>query len=116
MKTFPYFFGRVIAELVLKHTDNFSKTLQYVSISAAEGHQVASMTVVTMISIRSDEHFNNFRQLVLLKADGRGISEPQVPRQRKPTRRYDDEGISESIYFPSTPNTSRRYIMKLFTL
>ena len=93
----------MVTELLLKHTDNLSKTFQHVFMSAAEGQQVASMTVATMISIRSDEHFNNFWHLVLHKAEERGISEPQLPRQRKLPRRYDDEDISEGIYFPSAP-------------
>ena len=91
----------MLAELVLKHTDNLSKTLQKVSMSAAEGQQVASMTVATMTSMRSDDQFNDFWHLVIHKTQERGISEPQLPRQRKLPRRLDD-GISEG-YFPSTP-------------
>jgi len=45
MKTFDYLFGNVLGELVLKRADNISSTLQHTSLSAAEGQEVAQMTV-----------------------------------------------------------------------
>ena len=58
------------------------------------------MTVDTMISMRNDEHLKIFWHLVLRKAEERGISETQLPQERKLPRRYDDEGIyeGEGIY------------------
>ena len=57
------------AELVLKNTYNLSKSLQHVSISAAEGQQVSSMNVATTISMRNDEHFKILGHLILRKAE-----------------------------------------------
>ena len=37
MRTFEFFFGSMLGELVLIHIDNLSKTLQLTSMSAAEG-------------------------------------------------------------------------------
>ena len=90
MRTFTFFFGSMLSELVLKHTDNLSRTLQHVSMSAAEGQQDASMTVATFNSIRSDGQFDLFWDLVILKANKLGVNEPQLPRRRKLPRRFDD--------------------------
>ena len=44
MKVFDFFYGLVVGELLLRHSDNLSPTLQHSSISAAEG-QTARLTV-----------------------------------------------------------------------
>ncbi len=54
---FDVFFGISLGELLLKHSDNLSKTLQTSSMSAAEGHKIADMTVSTLQLIHSDEKF-----------------------------------------------------------
>ena len=41
MDTFQYYYATTLAEMVLCHTDNLSKTLQIEDISAAQGQQVA---------------------------------------------------------------------------
>ena len=46
-KTFQYFYGVILGELILKHSDNLSKTLQSPKLSASEGQHVAEMTVRT---------------------------------------------------------------------
>ena len=101
MTTFTYLFGSMLGEPVLKHTDNLSRTLQHASMSAAEGQQVTAMTVATLNSMCSDDQFDLFWDLAILKAEKLGISEPQLPRQRKLPRRYDD-GLAGGD-FPSTP-------------
>ena len=61
------------------------------------GQQVTSMTVATLNSMRSDDQFD----LVNLKAEKVGVSEPQLLQQRKLPRKYDDS--SSRGVFPSTP-------------
>ncbi len=60
-----YFFGNYLATLVLRHADNLSSTLQHESVSAAEGQQVAKMTVATFKSIRNDESYDGFGKVLL---------------------------------------------------
>jgi len=103
MRTFPFLFGSMLGELILKHTDNLSRTLQHVSMSAAEGQQVASMTIATLKSMRSDEQFDLFWELVILNAKELDVDDPQLPRRRKLPHRFDD-GLSPGD-FPSTPKT-----------
>jgi len=55
MQTFQFFYGVVLGELILRHCDNLSRTLQKESISAAQGQEVADLTVKTLMSIRFDQ-------------------------------------------------------------
>lgn len=89
MKTFEYVFGCMLGELILRHSDNLSSTLQHKSISAAEGQRVASMTIQTFRSIRNDESYDLFWKRVDLKVKSLGVSEPQLPRRRKAPKRYE---------------------------
>ena len=45
MKKFDFFFGIMLGELVLRHSDNLSKTLPSPKLSAAEAQTVVAMTV-----------------------------------------------------------------------
>ena len=89
MKTFDYLYGNMLGELILRHTDNLSRTLQHKSLSAAEGQEIAQMTIQTIKSIRSDESSDLFWGKVSCKATALDINEPELPRQRKQPRRYE---------------------------
>ena len=83
METFDYFFGTSLGVLLMKHSDNLSKTLQHTYMTAVDGQSVASMTVKTLQLLRSDEHFDLFWSTVNMKAKALEISEPILPRKRK---------------------------------
>ena len=83
-KTFSFYFGVHLAELILKHTDNLSKSLQSTSMSAIEGANMASMTVKTLQVIRSDKHYDAFWEQDL------DVDEPKLPRKRKVPRKLDE--------------------------
>ena len=101
MSTFPYLYGTMLAEMILKHADNLSSTLQHKLMSAAEGPHVAAMTVSTLESVQSDESSDLFWEKVIHKATALKVNKPQLPRCRKRTIRY-DEGLSSGD-FPETP-------------
>ena len=103
MRTFEFFFGAVLGEMILRHTDNLSSTLQHKTISAAEGQEIARMTVETLKSTRTDESFESFWDNVNLKAMSLDIAEPRLPRQHKRPRRFDDGQSSGDI--PDTPKS-----------
>ena len=44
MKRFDFLFGVMLVEMLLKHSDNLSKTLQKETLSAAEGQECSSHT------------------------------------------------------------------------
>ena len=60
IKTFTYLFGIVLGDLILRHSDNLSRTLQKADISTAQGQEVTSMTVQTLKSLRSDSDYKLF--------------------------------------------------------
>ena len=86
MRTFDFFFGVSLGELLLNHSDNLSRTLQASSMSAAEGQKIANMTVTTLQAIRTSNCWLSINQ----KARQLYINEPALPRRRKQRRRYDD--------------------------
>ena len=60
MEKFDYFYGVMLGELILTHTDNLSCTLQKTNISAAQRQNVAKLTVSTLRKIRDDHSFELF--------------------------------------------------------
>lgn len=109
MKTFHYFFGLHISQRLFAHTDNLSKSLQAKRISATTGQKLASLTLSTLESIRNDESFNSFYDVILIKAkEHQSLSEPKLPRKRRAPTRY-ELGSGEPQY-PSTPRDYYRAI------
>ena len=60
MKSFDFYFGVSLGELLFNHSDNLSKILQSASMSAAEGQKIEDMTIHTLNSVRTDEFFCSF--------------------------------------------------------
>ena len=58
MRKFTFLFELVLAEKLLQHSDNLSKTLQAPSLTASEGQEIADLTCKTLSQIRSTEAFN----------------------------------------------------------
>ena len=52
MVKFEYFFGINSLQILLRHSDNLSKTLQSPKITANEGQKLSNLTVKTLISLR----------------------------------------------------------------
>ena len=83
MKTFDYLYGVILGEMVLKHSDNLSCTLQHKSMSAMEGHEISVMTIAMLKSLRNDTSFDLLWDKVNLMASKLNVDEPQLPRIRK---------------------------------
>ena len=78
MKTFSFVYGAILGEIILRHADNLSSTLQHKSMFAAEGQQVAYMIVQTMNSIRTEESFDLFWLKVNRFIEDHDISKPEL--------------------------------------
>lgn len=89
MKTFNFLFGTILGEMLLRHTDNLSQTLQKKTISAAEGQQVGRMVIDTLCTLRTEESYDLFWEKAATVAKSVDVGEPEVPRQRKIPKRYD---------------------------
>ena len=79
----------MLGEMLLRHSDNLSKSLQAPRMSAAEGQTVASMTVRTLQTLRGENMFFLFWSKATKMAGDHGIHEPVVPRHRKRPMRYE---------------------------
>ena len=90
MVKFDYFFGVSLGLLILRHTDNLSKTMQKAEMSAAEGQAVTAMTVSTLKSVRNHASFDLFWQRITTSAEDLHVDKPALPRRRKAPRRLDD--------------------------
>lgn len=104
MNSFDFLFGAMLGEMLLRHTDNLSRSLQKKTCCATEGQQVGSMVVRTLQTIRNDESFDLFWLKVTNFSEPLGI-EPQLSCRRKVPRRFESgtaEGdfheIPESFY------------------
>ena len=89
MKKFDFFFGIMLGELVLRHSDNLSKTLQSPKLSAAEAQTVVAMTVKTLESLRTEEKFKLFWTNIVKKSDELSVDDPELPRGKKTPRRHE---------------------------
>ena len=89
-KNFRYFFGVLLGELILKHSDNLSKTLQSPKLSASEGQRIATMTVKTLQSLRTDSNFDLFWRKAEIARQKLDVNDPELPRKRKLPKRFED--------------------------
>ena len=72
MKTLNYLLGNMLGEMILRHTDNLSSTLQNKHLSAS-GQQIARMTLDTLQTLRTDPHFDLLWTKVSNMADTHSI-------------------------------------------
>ena len=52
MSKFDFYYGLVLGDLILRHTDNLTCILQTSEMSAAEGQNVAGLVLNTLQSLR----------------------------------------------------------------
>ena len=82
MRRFGFFFGVMLSNKILRHSDSLSKTLQKEEMSGAEGQSVAEMTAKTLDGIKSDEAFEAFWKVTLIRREKLGVDDPVLPRHR----------------------------------
>lgn len=80
MRTFDFYFGLNMLFILLRHTDNLSKTLQNTQMSAAEGQRLAAMTVTTLESTRNEQAFELFWDKTATESAMLDIGQSAVPR------------------------------------
>ena len=71
MTTFDCFYGVTILQLVLRDSDNLSKTLQKSSLTSCQRKEISNLTLQTINSLRS-------KQAEVLE-----VTQPSPPRKRK---------------------------------
>ena len=108
MSQFSFLFGLMLAERVLQHTDNLSKTLQNPNLTAIEGERIAQLTRSTLLLMRTDDNYELFWARLLKLHDEFAVGETTMPRKRKAPARYEDGAASSE--FPSCPKAYYKQI------
>ena len=109
MHTFDFLFGVSLGNLLLRHTDNLSKTLQHKSLSAAEGQRVAKLTLDVLQSLRNEDHFKNFYARVLLDQVRFQVDAPTLPRKRKAPQRFQIDSTDGDFHTSSEDHYRQIY-------
>ena len=107
MKSFKFLFCLILSEMILRHTDKLSQTLQQPMLSSVEGHEVAMLTVKTLEGLRTDDNFDLFWQKVEKTRDQLDVDEPQLARRRKVPRRF-EQGSAPAEFAVSPKDEYRR--------
>lgn len=83
--------------------------MQAKKTSATTGQNLADLTADTLESLRNEESFNAFYDVVLIKAKQIESLSPVLPRKQRAPSRY-EEGTGEPYY----PATAREYYCFIF--
>ena len=89
MMKFDFLSGVFLGSLILRHSDNLSKTLQHKALPASEGQRIAKLTQSVLQKIRSDEQLAAFYQLVVQEQARFGVADPCLPRKRRAPQRFE---------------------------
>ena len=81
MTTFDCFYGVTILQLVLRDSDNLSKTLQKSSLTSCQRKEIADLTLQTINSLRS-------KQAEVLE-----VTQPSLPRKQKRPAKLLNENV-----------------------
>ena len=97
MQTFRFFFAINLAELILRHADRLSATLQQPDLSSVEGYEIAMLVVKTLETLRSEKDFDLFWMKVEHVRADLDVDVASLPRRRKRPRKYED-GLAEAEF------------------
>ena len=98
MHQFSFFFGLILCEKILRHTDALSRTLQKPELSSAEGQQIAGLTVKTSQSMSTNCSFDAFFSAVKIRSEALDVDEPKLPRRRKMPKRLETGTASPEFH------------------
>ena len=106
MPTFDFLLCCSLSILLLKQTDNLSRTLQNPRMSAAIGNEIVQDVFETSLRDRNDYSYSLFWEMVLKRKQD---NDPMIPRKRKCPQRLED-GNTATHHFPSIPKEHYRQI------
>lgn len=98
MHSFEFLFGVSLGNLLLRHTDNLSKSLQAKSLSAAEGQRLARRTLEVLKSLRDEGNFQSLFARVIQDQIRYQVDDPSLPRKRMVPRRYQIGTTSDDFH------------------
>ena len=84
MESFYFVFGSGLSYKLYAMTDDLSKSLQSRKMPAIKGKKCADLVIDTMRSMRNDEDFDSFFEVVKKAANPvKPVGKPTLPRKRK---------------------------------
>ena len=84
----------MLAEKLLKHCDNLSRTIQSSSMPAVEARRLSELCIRVFQKMRDDEDFDLFWGLTQQTQKQLDVNDPILQCQRKRPRRYEDGSAS----------------------
>ena len=88
MHSFDYYFVVYVLQLLLRHSDNLSKSLENSDMSSCEGQALAAISIKTLEILRNNGSFDSIWYLIKRDAASLELPEPTIPRKRKKPTRY----------------------------
>ena len=98
----------MLAEHILKHTDNLSKTIQATAMPAVEACGLSKLCLQMFKKMRTEDCFNQFWELTKSAQCLLNVKDPALPQAHKRPLQYED-GTGEA-YHPSAPKDHYRQI------
>ena len=86
---FKFLFCLILSEMILRHTDKLSQTLQQPKMSSVEGHAMAVLTVNTLEILLTDVNFDLLWLKVEQRREKLDVDEAHLTRRRKVPKRFD---------------------------
>ena len=86
MLKFTLWFGLKLCERILKISDNLSMTLQKQSLSAAQGYDIAQLTIKTLQRMRTSVSFKNYFETLKVLRSQFNVEAPVLLRKRRATK------------------------------
>ena len=115
MQSFDYFFALNLGEMIFRHTDNLSKTLQQTKMAAVDGQTNAELVCRVLQGMRTDQSFNAFFSVVKIKATEHDVCEPSLGRNRRAPRRL-EIGTADPEFPTSVEDKFRRIYFEVLDL
>ena len=91
MQCFKFLFCVILSEMILRHTDKLSQTLQQPRMSSVERNGVAMLTVNTLESLQLEGKFDLFWKKVDQTSEKLDVDEAHLTRSRKKPKRFDQD-------------------------
>ena len=108
INTFDFLFGCLLGKIILKQTDNLSKSLQSPTLSAAEGQEIAQDVIMTLEKDRNEKCFDLFWERLVQRRQQLSIPASRLPRKRQlpdffgstnnPSTQHHDTSKTDTVY------------------
>ena len=89
LQTFDLLCGVMLGEKLYAITDMLSRSLQAKDVTASDAKLSSEAIYKNIVRLRSDEEFDSFWEKATTKASELQLSDPVLPRNRRPPRRLD---------------------------